>query len=88
MELLDQNLGALRKFLGAPVVRTQCFHCKACGKKKKKKGALKILAIGKISFHRDFQFFHERVSVLSIQPAPCAIKLYVRKGVLKDFRKY
>ena len=55
---------------------------------KKKKGALKILAIGKISFHRDFQFFHERVSVLSIQPAPCAIKLYVRKGVLKDFRKY
>ena len=74
--------------MGLPWLGLNAFTARLVAKKKKKKGALKILAIGKISFHRDFQFFHERVSVLSIQPAPCAIKLYVRKGVLKDFRKY
>lgn len=86
MELLDQNIGALRKFLGALVVRTQCFLQDLWPKKKK--GSIKNFGnMAEFLSHRIFQFSHEK-SVLSIQPASCAIKLYVRKGVLKDFRKY
>ena len=84
MELLDQNIGALRKFLGAPVVRTQCFHCNSCGQKKKKRSIKNFGNMAKFLFTEIFNFFMKDCPV---QPAPCAIKLYVRKGVLKDFRK-
>ena len=52
--------------------------------KKKKRSIKNFGNMAKFLFTEIFNFFMKDCPV---QPAPCAIKLYVRKGVLKDFRK-
>ena len=61
------------------------FTASLVAKKKKKKRSIKNFGnMAKFLFTEIFNFFMKDCPV---QPAPCAIKLYVRKGVLKDFRK-
>lgn len=87
MELLDQNIGAPKKFLGAPAVRTQCFHCKTCGQKKKK--SIKNFGdLAKFLFTEIFNFFMKECLSCPFGQHHVLSNFNVSKGVLKDFRKY